>query len=335
MSCKIRMRMSAVLLFCAAMAAMSASRAQEITVYNAQHRSLTSEWVEGFTRATGIKVTVRNGDDVELGNQLLQEGPASPADVFLTENSPAMSMVEQAGLLAPIDPATLAQVAPPYRPSTGRWIGIAARSTVFVYNRMKPVASVLPHSLLDLADPVWKGRWAASPTGADFQAIVSALLELKGEAATLAWLKAMKANSVAYRGNGAVLKAVNSGQIEAGVIYHYYYFRDQAKTGENSGNSALYYFKGKDPGAFVSISGGGVLASSKHQADAQSFLKWVTGPAGQAILKDGDAYEYVVGEGQASNPKLTPLTELDAPKIDVSKLNSKKVVELMTEAGLL
>ena len=140
---------------------------------------------------------------------------------------------------------------------------------------------------------VWKGRWAASPTGADFQAIVSALLELKGEAATLAWLQAMKTNSVAYRGNGAVLKAVNSGQIEAGVIYHYYYLRDQTKTGENSGNAALYYFKGQDPGAFVSIFGGGVLASSKHQVDAQSFLRWVTGHAGAGRLKDGDAYEYV------------------------------------------
>jgi iron(III) transport system substrate-binding protein len=60
------------------------------------------------------------------------------------------------------------------------------------------------------------------------------------------------------------LKAVNSGQIEGGVIYHYYYLRDQAKTGENSGNAALYYFRRQDPGAFVSISGGGVLASSKH-----------------------------------------------------------------------
>jgi iron(III) transport system substrate-binding protein len=333
---EVRMRTLALSLLCAALAVtISPSHAQEITVYNAQHRSLTAEWVEGFTRDTGIKVTVRNGDDTELGNQLLAEGPASPADVFLTENSPAMSMVEQAGLFAPVDPATLAQVAPPYRPSTGRWVGIAARSTVFVYNKTKPVASALPHSLLDLADPLWKGRWAASPTGADFQAIVSALLELKGEDATLAWLKAMKANSVAYRGNGAVLKAVNSGQIEGGVIYHYYYLRDQAKTGENSGNAALYYFRGQDPGAFVSISGGGVLASSKHQADAQAFLKWVTGPAGQAVLRNGDAYEYVVGEGETSNPKLTPLTDLDAPQIDVSKLNSKKVVELMTQAGLL
>jgi hypothetical protein len=32
---------------------------------------------------------------------------------------------------------------------------------VFVYNKTKPVASALPHSpLLDLADPVWRERWA-------------------------------------------------------------------------------------------------------------------------------------------------------------------------------
>ena len=157
----VRMRTLALLLFCAAMTAtMSLSHAQEITIYNAQHRSLTAEWVEGFTRDTRIKVTIRNGDDTELSNQLLAEGSARPADLFLTENSPAMSMVEQAGLLAPVDPATLAQVAPLYRPSTGRWIGIAARSTVFVYNKTKPVARP-SHSLLDLADPVWNGRWAA------------------------------------------------------------------------------------------------------------------------------------------------------------------------------
>jgi iron(III) transport system substrate-binding protein len=151
-------------------------------------------------------------------------------------------------------------VAPEFRPEHGRWIGIAARSTVFVYNPEKISESQLPHSLMDLAKPEWKGRWAASPSGADFQAIVSAMLALKGEQATLDWLKAMKTNFVAYKGNSTVMKAVNAGQIDGGVIYHYYRFVDQAKTGENSKNTKLYYFKHQDPGAFVSISGGGVLA---------------------------------------------------------------------------
>lgn len=306
-----------------------------IVVYNAQHESLTKAWVEGFTQETGIPVTIRNGDDTEMGNQLVQEGAASPADVFLTENSPAMVLVDNAGLFAPVAPTTLEQVGAAYRPAHGKWVGIAARSTVFVYNPSKLKEADLPKSLLDLASPSWKGRWAASPAGADFQAIVAAVLELKGEAATLDWLKAMKANASIYRGNSAVLKAVNAGQVDSGVIYHYYSFVDQSKTGENSKNTQLHYFKHQDPGAFVSISGAGVLASSKHKEEAQAFLKWITGKDGQAILKDGNSFEYAVGQNAQSNPKLTPLVQLDAPKVDASKLNSKKAVELMTQAGLL
>ena len=306
-----------------------------IVVYNAQHESLTKAWVEGFTKETGIKVTVRNGDDTEMGNQIVQEGAASPADVFLTENSPAMVLVDNAGLFAPVAPTTLEQVEAAYRPAHGKWVGIAARSTVFVYNPAKLPEADLPKSLMDLAGPAWKGRWGASPAGADFQAIVAAVLELKGEAATLEWLKGMKTNVTAYRGNSAVLKAVNAGQIDSGVIYHYYSFGDQAKTGENSNNTALHYFKHKDPGAFVSVSGGGVLASSKHKEQAQALLKWITGKDGQDILKTGKSFEYAVGKNAPSNPKLVPLSQLDAPVVDASKLDSKKAVDLMTQAGLL
>lgn len=325
-----------------AMAPLSATAQARVTptvdgivVYNAQHVSLTKAWADAFTRETGIKVTLRNGGDTELGNQIVQEGAASPADVFLTENSPAMALVDGAGLFAPLDAATLNEVPDQFKPANGRWIGIAARSTVFVYNKAKLPSAQLPKSLLDLADPSWKGRWAASPSGADFQAIVSALLELKGEAATAAWLKAMKENFVAYKGNSTVMKAVNAGQVDGGVIYHYYFFGDRAKTGENSNNVTLHYFRNQDPGAFVSISGGGVLASSKHKPEAQAFVQWIVGKGGQSILKQGDSFEYAVGKGAQSNFLLVPLADLQAPKVEPSKLNSKKVSDLMTQAGLL
>jgi iron(III) transport system substrate-binding protein len=306
-----------------------------IVVYNAQHESLTNAWVEGFTKETGIKVTVRHGGDSDFSNQIVAEGAASPADVFLTENSPAMVLVESAGLFAPVDADTLAQVPKEYQPASGKWVGIAARSTVFTYNKARLTAEQLPKSLLELADPSWKGRWAASPSGADFQAIVSALLQLRGEAATADWLKAMKENFTAYKGNSTVMKAVNAGEVDGGVIYHYYYYSDQAKTGENSKNVGLHYFKNQDPGAFVSVSGGGVLASSKRPKEAQAFLKWVTGKGGQDVLKTGNSFEYAVGKGAESNPALVPLADLQAPKVDATTLNSRKVTDLMTAAGLL
>ncbi|WP_323664515.1 iron ABC transporter substrate-binding protein [Pectobacterium carotovorum] len=331
--------LSSAVLFASGLALSASATAAEndegIVIYNAQHENLVKSWVDGFTKETGIKVTLRNGSDTELGNQLVQEGKSSPADVFLTENSPSMVLVDNADLFAPLDNATLAQVPSDYRPSHGRWIGIAARSTVFVYNPTKFTDAQLPKSLADLAKPEWKGRWAASPSGADFQAIVSAYLELKGEKATQEWLKGMKENFTAYKGNSTVMKAVNAGQIDSGVIYHYYRFVDQAKTAENSNNTKLYYFKHKDPGAFVSISGGGVLASSKHAKEAQAFIKWITGKSGQEVLRTNNAFEYAVGVNAASNDKLVPLKDLDAPKVDAAKLNSKKVVDLMTQAGLL
>lgn len=307
----------------------------ELLIYNAQHESLTKEWIDAFTKKTGIKVTYRQGGDTEFGNQLVAEGDKSPADVFLTENSPAMAAVERAGLFADLDADTINQVPAQYRPASGKWTGVAARTTVFVYNTGKLQPGQLPKSLLDLQQPAWKGRWGAPPTKADFQAIVAALLQLKGEAATAQWLAGMKANAIIYNDNIATLKAVNAGEVDGGVIYHYYWFRDQAKTKEMSGNTALHYFKGQDPGAFVSLSGGGVLKSSKKADKAQQFLKFITGKTGQEVLQKGDSFEYPVASGVPANPALVPLTDLQAPVVDPSTLDAQKVTDLMTKAGLL
>lgn len=329
------------LLIAAALAAAGltgVARAQDadgIVVYNAQHEGLGIAWAEAFTKETGIKVTLRKGSDMEFANQIVQEGANSPADAFLTENSPAMALVESKGLFEPVAKETLDQVPEQFRPSSGHWVGIAARSTVFAYDKTKLKEDKLPKSMLDLAKPEWKGRWAASPTGADFQAIIGALVQLKGEAEATTWLKGMKENFKAYRGNSTAMKAVNAGEVEGALIYHYYYFGDQAKTGENSKNVALHYFKNQDPGAFLSTSGGGVLASSKHKEQAQAFLKWVTGKGGQTILRDGDSFEYAVGNGEASNKALVPIADLQAPKVEPSTLNNAKVTDLMTAAGLL
>lgn len=332
---RIAALVSTLALAAGATACTSSSDSDELLIYNAQHESLAKEWIDAFTEETGIKVSYRQGGDTELGNQLVAEGDASPADVFLTENSPAMAAVERAGLFAELDAETLDQVPPQYRPHTGRWTGVAARSTVFVYNKDRLPPDRLPKSMLDLQQPEWKGRWGAPPAKADFQAIVAALLELRGETATAQWLEAMKANAVLYNNNIDTLKAVNAGEVDGGIIYHYYWYRDQAKTKEISGNTALHYFKNQDPGAFISLSGAGVLASSDKQDQAQRFVRFITSKAGQEVLEKGTSFEYPVASGVAANPALPPLDSLQAPDVDPSTLNAQKVTELMTKVGLL
>ena len=307
----------------------------ELLVYNAQHESLTKEWIDAFTKETGIKVTYRQGGDTELGNQLVAEGDSSPADVFLTENSPAMAAVEKAGLFADLDQGTISQVPPQFRPATGKWTGVAARTTVFAYNKTKLTEAQLPTSIMDLEKPEWKGRWGAPPVKPDFQAIVAAMLQLTGEAATAQWLAGMKAGGQIFQDNIATLRAVNDGQVDGGVIYHYYWFRDQAETKEISNNTALHYFKNEDPGAFVSISGGGILNSSKKKDQAQKFLTFITSKAGQEVLENGTSFEYPVASGVPANKALIPLEQLQAPAVNPSDLDSQKVTDLMTKAGLL
>jgi iron(III) transport system substrate-binding protein len=309
--------------------------APSITVYNAQHEELLAVLAPAFTKKTGIKVRLRNGSDFELANQLVQEGKASPADVFLTENSPAMSLVESKGLFSKLDASTLEQVPAQYEAKSGEWMGFTARSTVLVYNKDKVAESDLPASLLDLAKPEWKGKVSFSPTGADFQAIVSAVLELEGEAATKAWLAGLKANGTVYQGNNVVLKEVNDGTIDTGVIYHYYWYRDQEESGVNSDNSALHFFGKKDPGAFLSVSGAGVLRAGKHQADAQKFVAYLASTAGQEALAKSYALEYPLNPAVNLGRGVKPLSELDPPVVDISSLNGPVVISLLQDVGFL
>ena len=72
----------------------------DLVIYNAQHEQLLDEIVPIFEEESGLDVELRNGKDLEMANQIVEEGEDSPADVFLTENSPAMSIVDNAGLFA-------------------------------------------------------------------------------------------------------------------------------------------------------------------------------------------------------------------------------------------
>ena len=306
-----------------------------LVVYNAQHEELIDAVAKAFTKKTGIEVQLRNGSDLELGNQLATEGEASPADVFLTENSPAMTLVDGKDLFAKLDQKTLDQIPAQYRPDDGEWTGFAARSTVLVYNTDQVKESQLPDSIMDLAEPAWKDRISFSPTGADFQAIVSAVLATKGEQATEKWLAGLKTNGTVYDGNNVVLESVNSGEKPAGVIYHYYWYRDQEESGENSDSSKLHFFGNQDPGAFISVSGAGVLKSSDDAANAQKFVDYLVSKEGQQVIADSYALEYTLNPEVDLGRGVKPLSELEPPDVDVSTLNGPKVVEMMQEAGFL
>ncbi|MCY7341798.1 MAG: iron ABC transporter substrate-binding protein [Pseudonocardia sp.] len=319
----------------AASLAACGSSGPTITLYSAQHQDLNQAWIDGFTKETGIRVEMRRGGDFELANQILAEGDASPADVFITENSPALSLLSSEGALAPLDSATLSQVPARFSSGANDWVGIGARSTVVIYNPALIAADQVPNSIMDLSGPQWKDRIGVASGGADFQAIASAVYAVNGDAAAGEWLAGLKQNAKIYQNNIAIMKAVNAGEVPAGVIYHYYWYKDRAESGQDSANTELEYFDRKDAGAFVSVSGGAVLRSSENAAEAQRFVAYMSGRTGQQILSATLSLEYPVGNGVEPNPTLKPFSELDPPEIDLNTLNGPKVISEMLRVGLL
>src|ERR1700761_4239332 len=126
---------------------------ESITLYSAQHEQVVDMLTAQFTKETGIAVRVHKGEGPELASQLLAEGAHSPADLFFTENSPELVLLDEHGLLAPVAPATLARVPAADSAPDGNWIGLLARENVLAYNTKLIGADAMPASLMDLASP--------------------------------------------------------------------------------------------------------------------------------------------------------------------------------------
>ena len=198
-----------------------------ITLYSGQHEQTTAELVKAFEAESGIHVKVRSDDEAVLANQIEQEGSHSPADVFFTENTPPLEFLHEHNLLAPLTASTLAAVDSKYNSTQGDWVGVSARVNVMVYNTDKLHASQLPKSVMDLASPAWKGKLGIAPGETDFQPIVTSIMKEQGESAALAWLEGVKSNagSHSYPDNESLTDMVNRGQVQIGLINHYYWYR--------------------------------------------------------------------------------------------------------------
>jgi iron(III) transport system substrate-binding protein len=318
--------------------AKSSADAGEITLYSAQHEQTTDALVKAFTAKTGIKVNVRSDDEDVLTAQIEQEGSRSPADVFYTENSPWLEQLDAKGMLAKVDASTLAEVPAKYSGTSGDWVGVSARASVLVYNTSKLTASQVPTSIMDLADPKWKGKIELAPAETDFWPVISSIAKAKGDAAALAWLKAVKANAGSRDSapdNETLVSDVNNGTVELGVINHYYWFRLQSEIGTGAMHSALSYLAPQDPGYVLDISGAAILKSSKHQAQAQAFLAYIDSAAGQQIIAHSVSFEYPIGSGVAANSELKPFEQLQPNSFSVSELGTGEDAKTLLQQAQL
>jgi iron(III) transport system substrate-binding protein len=333
---RIRMRHSRSIALLLAAALSSAVFAQSLTVYAGRGEALVAPLVERFTAETGIGVAVRYGGTAELAVLILEEGRASPADVYWGQDAGALGALSRAGRLRPLPEELVAGLPAIYSSRTGLWTATSGRARVLAYSPVRTAAEAAPASVFDLTAEAYRGRVGWAPTNGSFQAFVTAMRVAHGEAATEQWLRGMIAGGVrAYANNTSLVEAIASGEIDYALTNNYYLLRFLAN--DPAYPVAQGFFADGDIGNLVNVAAAGVVSTSRNVAEAERFLAFLLSEASQAYFTD-EVFEYPVVPAVEPNPALVRFDALLAasPDVDLDVLEDLDgTLDLLREVGLL
>ena len=311
----------------------SDNEAGSLTVYSGRSDTLVAPLIERFKEETGIDVQVKYAGTPQLAATLLEEGGNSPADAFYAQDPGGLSAVS--ALLAPLEGDVLTMV-PRWAVSANNvWVGVSGRARTVVYNTEKLTPDDLPDDLTGFADPKWKGRIGWAPTNASFQTMVTAMRSIWGEEKTVKWLKDIQANDPkVYPKNTPIVAAAAAGEIEVGLVNHYYLHRFLAEEGESFG-ARNYHPPSGGPGAIVMVSGVGILSSSDNKENAQWFIDFLLSEESQRYFVE-KTFEYPLAAGIPVADGVTPLSEVNNPDLSSAALSDLEGTQrLLREAGVI
>ncbi len=306
-----------------------------LVVYSGRSESLVGPIIEQFREVTGIDVSTKYGGTGAIAATILEEGSNSPADVFFAQDPGGLGAVAQAGMFSSL-PSDVTGLVPDWAQSpAGLWIGISGRARTLVYNTDSLSEDDLPASIFDLTDPKWKGRLGWAPTNGSFQAMVTAMRVLWGEEKTTEWLQGIKANEPGiYPKNTPQVAAAAAGEIDIGLVNHYYLHRFLQEEGDAFG-ARNYHPTAGGPGSLVLVAGAGILKTSQNHENAEKFLKFMLSTVGQQYFA-GQTYEYPLVEGVKTNRLLMPIDEINKPDVDMADLADLEGTQsLLRELGIL
>ena len=303
-----------------------------LTLYSGRIEPILGTALEQYEKASGWKVKARYGDSPSLAATLAEEGKNSPADLFFSQDAGSLDAVEKQGLLLTLPPDILAMVPKRFRSTTGAWVGTTGRSRVIAYGP-KVKRSELPDSPLELTGEQWKGRIGWAPTNASMQGYITALRLVEGEDVAKKWLEGMVANDAqVYDSNIPVRDAIAKGEIDLGLLNHYYVAEAQA---EDPDYPVKVHFPPKALGSLVNVAGVGVLASTENTEQALRFVRQMLSEETQTYFAESSK-EYPVIAGVPPPKELVPLSKIPAPNIDLAKLGDLQgTLKLMRETGAL
>ncbi|MBM3941251.1 MAG: iron ABC transporter substrate-binding protein [SAR202 cluster bacterium] len=309
---------------------------EKLVVYSGRTQSLVHPLLLQFAERTGIDIEVKYLSTSGVVVQLLEEGNASRADVVYLQDAGALGALAKRDMLAELPEGILRKVDSRFRSPSGEWVGISGRARTVVYNteRVNPETD-LPDSILGFTAPEWRGRVGWSPLNGSFQAFVTAMRVTLGDDATREWLRGMMANDVrALPNNVTIVDAVARGEVDAGLVNHYYWFQFATERGADFG--ARNHFLGdSDIGALVNVAGVAVVKNSRNREAAERFVEFMLSEEAQDYFRE-ETFEYPLAAGVRALDNVPPLEEIGSPDIDLSNLDDLEgTLNLLREVGAI
>ena len=194
-----------------------------ITVYVSTDRVFSEPVLQEYERRSGVTVdAVYDTEETKstgLANRLLAEQARPQADVFWS-NEPVRTLVlKSRRVLASYRSPNASAIPEVLRDPEGYWTGFSARMRVIAYNTTLVPDGEAPRSVLDLADPKWKGQTAiADPRFGSTSFHVAALYTVLGDEKADDFFRRLKANGVkVVDGNSVVRDMVVRGEVKIGL----------------------------------------------------------------------------------------------------------------------
>ena len=269
----------------------------------------------------------------QLAATLLEEGDNTQADIFFAQDPGGLGAVSE--MLTPLAEDVLTRVSQWAVASDGVWVGVSGRARTVVYNTERLTPDDLPDDLTGFTDPIWKGRIGWAPTNASFQTMITAMRSMWGDQRTVQWLENIQANDPkVYPKNTPIVSAVALGEIDVGLVNHYYLHRFLAEQG-NSFGARNYHPPAGGPGAIVMVSGVGILKESDNKDNARRFVDYLLSESSQKYFVD-ETYEYPLAAGIPVAEGVSPLSEINNPDLSSSALSDLEGTQaLLREAGII
>lgn len=318
-----------LLILTAALPGCWSASGPEVVAYTALDDEFAKPIFADFQKETGIavqpKFDAESTKTFGLAEAIIAEAARPRCDVFWNNEILHTVRLARRGLLKAYTPPIAERFPAMYGSPQGLWHGFAARARVLLVNTDRVPEADRPRSILDMADPKWRGRVGlAKPLFGTTATQAACLFAALGDKTAEKFFDDLKANDVKIlAGNSHVAAAVGGGQLAFGLT----------DTDDAVGQilkampvAIVYPDQGTEQMGTLFIPNTlAVIKGCPHPDAARRLVDYVLSPAVEAKLAAGPSAQIPLNPDVQTKPRAevkTPAT-VKAMQIDFEKAADK------------